>query len=82
MNTDNGEATQQSQSNNQSQDPQQTVSTVDSNTVQALSQLMEELQSIDINSPEAKLNETSISDGNGGRIDLNEDPADPNVTKK
>jgi len=58
------------------------VSTVDSNTVQALSQLMNELQSIDINSPEAKLNETSISDGNGGRIDLNEDLKKPDNIKK
>lgn len=80
MNTDNNEPTQQD--NNQTQDPQKVVSTVDANTVQALSQLMNELQSIDINSPEAKLNETSISDGNGGRIDLNEDLKKPDNIKK
>jgi hypothetical protein len=32
--------------------------------------LIENLKKIDLDSPEAKLNETSISDGNGGRIEL------------
>jgi hypothetical protein len=32
--------------------------------------LIEELQKIDTNTPMAKLNETSIPDNNGGRINL------------
>lgn len=31
------------------------------------------LQLVDVVKPEAKLNETSISDGQGGRIELNND---------
>ncbi len=46
---------------------------MDSNTVQALNQLVNELQTVDTTSPEAEQNATSISDGNGGRIELNED---------
>ena len=38
------------------------------------------LKSVDLNSPDAELNETSISDNNGGRIILNED--DKSVVKK
>jgi hypothetical protein len=33
-----------------------------------LSELMEALEAIDVNDPKAKLNKTSISDNNGGRI--------------
>jgi hypothetical protein len=33
-----------------------------------LSELMKVLEAIDVNDPKAKLNETSISDNNGGRI--------------
>jgi hypothetical protein len=36
--------------------------------------LVNELKKVDINSPEASLNATSISDNNGGRIDLTEKP--------
>lgn len=36
----------------------------------ALVQLVEHLQSIDIAAPLAKLNVTTISDNNGGRIEL------------
>lgn len=36
--------------------------------------LVNELKKVDINSPEATLNATSISDNNGGRIDLTEKP--------
>ena len=35
-----------------------------------LAKLMEELQNIDLNSHMAKLNETTVSDNNGGRIEL------------
>lgn len=40
--------------------------------------LMGALQSVNTNSPEAKLNRTSISDNNGGRIELNQE----NIIKK
>jgi hypothetical protein len=33
-----------------------------------LSELMKVLEAVDVNDPKAKLNETSISDNNGGRI--------------
>ena len=33
-----------------------------------LSELMKALEAVDVNDPKAKLNETSISDNNGGRI--------------
>lgn len=51
-------------------------------TEQPLVDLVDALQSVDAQSPEASLNATSIEDNNGGRIELNEDPADPNVIKK
>lgn len=37
---------------------------------ETICQLIELLQSVNVNSPEAKLNATSISDGKGGRIEL------------
>jgi hypothetical protein len=40
------------------------------NTVSPLVGLMESLRKVDITSPEASLNSHSISDGNGGRIEL------------
>jgi hypothetical protein len=42
--------------------------------------LITALQSVDTGAPDAKLNETSISDDLGGRIELNED--DDEVVKK
>jgi hypothetical protein len=42
----------------------------DATAVDNLAALVAELQEIDIDSPMAKLNETSISDNNGGRIEL------------
>lgn len=36
----------------------------------ALGELMQLLQQADLNSPLARLNETTISDNNGGRIEL------------
>ncbi|MCL5784549.1 MAG: hypothetical protein M1142_04325 [Patescibacteria group bacterium] len=44
----------------------------------SFSGLMGALQSVNTNSPEAKLNKTSISDNNGGRIELNQE----NIIKK
>ncbi len=49
---------------------------------QPLIDLVDALQSVDTTTPEASLNATSIDDNNGGRIELNEDPSDPNVIKK
>lgn len=39
----------------------------------SLVELVEKMRSVDTESKEAKLNATSISDNNGGRIDLNKD---------
>jgi hypothetical protein len=36
----------------------------------ALAELIELLEQVDLNNPLAKLNETTISDNNGGRIEL------------
>jgi hypothetical protein len=36
-----------------------------------LAELIDALQSVDTNSPTAQLNATTISDNNGGRIELN-----------
>jgi hypothetical protein len=48
----------------------------------ALVQLVSELDAVDTNSPLAELNETTISDNNGGRIELNEDLDDPDNLRK
>lgn len=40
------------------------------------------MQSVDTNAPEAAANATSISDGNGGRIQLNDDPTDLAAIRK
>ena len=42
---------------------------------QELPDLVETMDSVDTNSPEAKENATSMSDGKGGRIKFNEDMA-------
>lgn len=52
------------------------------NSGQPMVDLVDALQSVDTQSPEASLNATSIEDNNGGRIELNEDPSDPSVIKK
>jgi hypothetical protein len=39
---------------------------------QGIADLVNELQKVDINAPDATLNATTISDNNGGRIDLTE----------
>ena len=78
MNTD--DPNQTPSDNNQ---PQPTESGESSNSGQAqLTDLVDALQSVDTTTPEATLNATSIEDNNGNRIELNEDPADPNVIKK
>jgi hypothetical protein len=48
----------------------------------ALVELVNELDAVDVNSPLANLNATTISDNNGGRIELSEDPDDPENLKK
>ena len=68
-------------------DPNQTLqqptdSNESSNSSQPMVDLVDALQSVDTESPEASLNATSIEDNNGGRIELNEDPTDPSVIKK
>jgi len=40
----------------------------DVNNINSIVELMRLLNSVDINSQDAKLNETTISDGKGGRI--------------
>ena len=46
-------------------------------TGQALVDLVSALQSVDTNSPDADQNASSIDDGNGGRIELNQDKLNP-----
>ncbi len=43
---------------------------------QALADLADTLSSVDQNAPDAQANATSISDNNGGRIELNQDKID------
>ena len=42
----------------------------DDNQTDSLITLLDEFKKIDLNSPMAKLNETTIADNNGGRIEL------------
>ena len=53
---------------------QQQTTNSGSDSGQPLTDLVDALQSVDTESPEASLNPTSIDDNNGGRIELNEDP--------
>ena len=52
------------------------------NTVQALNQLASEVKPASTNPAEAKLDETTILDNEGNRIELNEDLIKPSVIKK
>lgn len=63
-------------------DNQQQATDSSSDSSQPMVDLVDALQSVDTESPEASLNATSIEDNNGDRIELNEDPSDPNVIKK
>lgn len=49
---------------------------------QSIPNIVNILQSVDTKSPEAKLNATSISDNNGGRIELNQNLANTNDFEK
>ena len=80
MSTDNQQVAAQQQQN--TTDEQRAVSNVDQNTVQALTQLMSELQSVDTKSQEAEQNATSITDNQGNRIDLNEELKKPSNIRK
>ncbi|MDO8498402.1 MAG: hypothetical protein Q7S44_01315 [bacterium] len=55
-------------------DNQQQVTDSSSDSGQPMADLVDVLQSVDTESPEANLNATSIEDNNGDRIELNEDP--------
>ena len=55
-------------------DNQQQTTDSSSDSGQPLADLVDALQSVDTESPEASLNATSIEDNNGDRIELNEDP--------
>lgn len=59
---------------------QPTDSSNNNDSGQPLADLVDALQSVDTNTPEAALNATSIEDNNGGRIELDEDS--PKVIKK
>jgi len=63
-------------------DPNPTPPSDNSDSGQPLADLVDALQSVDTEVPEAGLNATSVEDNNGDRIELNEDPSDPNVIKK
>lgn len=78
MNTDDPNPTPMSDNNQQI--PTDAGNNNDSG--QPLADLVDALQSVDTQSPEASLNATSIEDNNGDRIELNEDPSDPNIIKK
>ena len=80
MSTDNQQITSQQQPN--VADEQRATSNVYQNTVQALTQLMSELQSVDTKSQEAEQNATSITDNQGNRIDLNEELKKPSNIRK
>ncbi len=51
-------------------------------TGQQLVELVEAIQNVQVDTPEAKLNETSISDNNGNRIELNQDLSNSNDFEK
>lgn len=53
---------------------QATDSSNNNDSGQPLVDLVDTLQAVDTNTPEAALNATSIEDNNGDRIELNEDP--------
>jgi hypothetical protein len=48
----------------------------------AITGLVGELQAVDTSSPQAAQNETTISDNNGGRIELGENSTDGNIITK
>lgn len=49
---------------------------------EALTNLADALSSVDPNAPDAEANATSISDNNGGRINLNQDKIDNRANPK
>ena len=49
---------------------------------QSISNLMESLQKVNLESSDSEANKTSISDNNEGRIELEEDLTSPNIIKK
>lgn len=69
MNTDDPNQITPSKNNQQ----QSTESTNDNDSSQSVADLVDALQSVDTNTPEAALNATSIEDNNGDRIELNQD---------
>ena len=52
------------------------------NTQHSIQTVLQSLQTVNINSPESQLNATSISDNNGGRIELNQDALNVNNLEK
>lgn len=78
MNTD--DPNQITPSDNNQQPSTDASNNNDSN--QSVADLVDALQSVDTTTPQATLNAASIEDNNGGRIELNEDPSDPNAIKK
>ncbi|MFC1790097.1 hypothetical protein ACFLZP_01280 [Patescibacteria group bacterium] len=54
----------------------QTPNQAENDNGEALTNLADALGSVDPNAPDAQVNATSISDNNGGRIDLNQDKFD------
>ena len=68
MNTDDPNQTTPSDNN------QQQTSEPSYDSGQPIIDLVDALQSVDTQAPEASLNATSIEDNNGDRIELNEDP--------
>lgn len=52
------------------------------NTVEALNQLASQVKPVSADPAQAKLDETTIIDNDGNRIELNEDLKKPDVIKK
>ncbi len=83
MNTDQ-QAITQPQNTPQPQDNGQQISDPLNwaNTVEALNQLASQVKPVSADPAQAKLDETTIIDNDGNRIELNEDLKKPDVIKK
>lgn len=63
-------------------DEQNSPNTSRADSSDRLTGLVGDLQNIDSDSPQASQNETTISDNNGGRIELGEDGRSEDVIRK
>jgi hypothetical protein len=54
----------------------------DGSAADGINDLVGELQDVDTGAPDAAANETTISDNNGGRIELGENGSGDNIIRK